>query len=186
MVQIWVVNLLTLLSAIFLAFWIYIDPRPETERFNSYLRPKTVLISVFIFAFFLMNYLSGLFFPLPASELDSVFWVLGVVVFFAGAGLSIWAKITMGKVWGMPGEHNKHRQNKLITTGPFHYTRNPIYLGQVLLLMGYGLALQSYFIFLVLIPVFYYFVSIEKEEKILEDIFKHEYLEYKKKVPRFF
>lgn len=92
----------------------------------------------------------------------------------------------MGKSWGMPASHDRLRQKKLITKGPFMYSRNPIYIGLIMVLAGYGLALQSIFTFLVLIPVYYFFVSAKKEEKLLEKKFKNEYMKYKKEVPRFF
>jgi protein-S-isoprenylcysteine O-methyltransferase Ste14 len=182
----WFINLLTVSAIGVDIFWKLTDPRPAKTRLKDWLKPKSLLLGIFALVYFVLNYLSGLYFPLPPSVFDDIFLVLGIIIFTLGVVLSVWAKITMGKVWGIPAEHNLSRQNKLITTGPFHYTRNPIYVGLVMILIGYGLALQSYFTFLAVIPIFYFSRFVTEEEKILEDIFKHEYLEYKKKVPRFF
>lgn len=180
------VNLLTAAAVGLDIFWKLTDPRPAKTRMKDWLKPKSLIIGVFALVFYALNYASGLFFPLPDSGIDEVFAVTGVLIFSAGIFLSVWAKISMGKNWGIPAEHHKDRQSKLITTGPFHFTRNPIYIGLSLVLIGYGLAIQSYFTFLAVIPVFYFSRFAVEEEKQLETIFKDQYLEYKKKVPRFF
>ncbi len=184
--RILLINLLTTLTILLEIFWIISDPRPKKERFNSYFQPKIFLYASFSTFFFTLNYLSGRYFPLPESGFDPVLVLVGLVSFIGGLILAIWAKVTMGKVWGMPAEHHLDRQNKIIKTGPFKHTRNPIYLGLLMVLIGYGLALQSYFTFLSLIAIYYFWKSTQKEEIILEKHFKEEYKKYKKEVPRFF
>lgn len=168
------INGLTFLAIDLLIFWKLTEPRPFKEKLNSYLEPKSILIGLFILVFFTLNYLSGTYFPLPSSGLDELITLLGMLVFLIGSLIAIWAKKTMGK------------ENKLIRHGPFSYTRNPIYLGLVMVLIGYGLALQSYFTFLAAIPIFYFWNFMITEEQLLEKHFKEEYLKYKKEVPRFF
>lgn len=180
------INFLTIVATLLEVFWSLTDPRPRAERIKSYLHPLRISYALFIILFVSLNYLSGMYFPLPDSGFDNILSIVGTIIFSGGVILSVWAKITMGKVWGVPAEHQKHRQNKLITTGPFHHTRNPIYIGLSMVLVGYGLALQSYFTFLALIPIYYFWTVAQKEEKLLELNFGKEYLEYQKKVPRFF
>lgn len=178
-------NLLTLLSILLVVFWLVTDPRKKEERIQSYLKPKSIYIGFFTFLFFLLNYLSGKYFPLPDTGFDFILSMLGLVIFLLGIFVSIWAKVTMGKFWGVPAEHSK-RQNKLLTQGPYMYSRNPIYLGLSLVLIGYSVAIQSCFSFLVLIPILYFSQFAKKEEELLEQIFKEEYRKYKRQVPRFF
>lgn len=166
-------------------FWAMTDPRPKKDRVQSYLQIKTLSYSVFALVFFILNYYSALYFPLPDSGFDQIISLAGILIFAGGIALSIWAKVTMGRIWGIPSELRRD-QNKLIKTGPFRYTRNPIYIGLIMVLIGYGLALQSYFTFLALIPIFYFWNAAEKEEQLLEKHFKEEYIKYKKEVPRFF
>lgn len=180
------VNGLTFLFIDLFIYWHLTDPRSKNER-TKYLFSKTgILIILFSFAFLLLNYLSGMYFPLPYSGFDELLGLLGLLIFIAGAGFSLWAKMAMGKLWNAPTGHDSKRQTKLIKHGPFKYSRNPIYLGLSLVLVGYGLALQSYFTFLAIIPIIYFYKSTFKEEEILEKHFKEEYLKYKKEVPRFF
>lgn len=179
------INGLTFLAIDLLIFWKLTDPRPFKEKIKSYLSPKVVAYGVFIFIFFVLNYISGMCFPLPPSGFDDLMVLIGMLTFLAGSLIAIWAKVTMGKVWGIPTEMRKD-QNKLIKHGPFKYSRNPIYVGLIMVLIGYGLAIQSWFTFLALVPIFYFLSATEKEEKLLEKHFKEEYLKYKKEVPRFF
>jgi protein-S-isoprenylcysteine O-methyltransferase Ste14 len=180
------INGLTFLAVDLLIYWKLSDPRSKEERFKAYLKPKSILIGFFIFIFFALNYLSAMYFPLPPSGFDDLINLLGILTFFAGMVIAVWAKMTMGKVWGIPAEHSKARQNKLIRSGPFKYSRNPIYVGLIMVLAGYGLATQSVFTFLAIIPIFYFNIAAQKEEELLEKHFKEEYLKYKKEVPRFF
>ncbi len=76
---------------------------------------------------------------------------------------------------------------QVITTGVFSIVRHPIYLGSILLYLGFILLSLSLLSFLVwiLIIVFYYMIS-RYEEKLLIQRFGSAYEEYKKKVPMLF
>lgn len=167
-------------------FWKLTDPRSKDEKLADFKSLRVWAIGLFAFFFLVLNYLSGMYFPLPPSGFDDLINFLGILTFIAGFSLSVWAKLTMGKYWGTPVQHNHKRQDKLVRHGPFKYSRNPIYVGLVLVLAGYGLALQSIFTFLAIFPALYFYKSAIKEESNLERHFKEEYSKYKKEVPRFF
>ncbi len=74
----------------------------------------------------------------------------------------------------------------LVTDGLFRVSRNPMYLGAVLLLTGVAITLGSLSSFIV-VPVFFFLMNeifIKKEEKILEEKSGEAYLAYKKQVRR--
>jgi protein-S-isoprenylcysteine O-methyltransferase Ste14 len=74
----------------------------------------------------------------------------------------------------------------LVTGGFFRHTRNPMYLGMVLMLVGVALLLGSWSPLFV-IPVFVWIIQsnfIRGEEQFLEGIFGEQYLAYKRKVRR--
>jgi len=76
----------------------------------------------------------------------------------------------------------------LVTDGLYRYTRNPMYLGMVILLIGVATYLGSLTPYIV-IPVFFLIIQqcfIKHEEPFLENIFGQEYLDYKDKVRRWF
>ena len=75
------------------------------------------------------------------------------------------------------------RPNK---TSYYEYTRNPMYLGLLLMLFSIALFLKNFISFLI-IPLFILFITknqILPEEEALENIFGEEYKNYKKKVRR--
>ncbi|MFX1368333.1 MAG: methyltransferase family protein [Promethearchaeota archaeon] len=77
-------------------------------------------------------------------------------------------------------------QSKLITTGPYAYTRNPLYLSATILFIGWTLLLR--YTFLLLVTVMYLFLfrfAAKWEEEELAERFGEEYLSYKKRVPFF-
>ena len=75
---------------------------------------------------------------------------------------------------------------KIITTGPFSYSRNPIYLSFTLLSIGIAIVSGSIWIFAMTVPtitVIYHFVIL-KEEQYLEKKFGGKYTKYKYSVRR--
>ena len=74
---------------------------------------------------------------------------------------------------------------ELTTTGPYAYTRNPLYLGSILIAFGFALAAQSLWVAvaLSLLFVLIYWPVILGEEEYLRGVFPG-YAEYAKRVPR--
>jgi len=74
---------------------------------------------------------------------------------------------------------------KLTTSGPYAFVRHPLYLGTMLLVVGFVIMLKVYFIGIAFLVLFMsiYFKTIRKEESMLENKFGEVYLQYKNKVP---
>jgi protein-S-isoprenylcysteine O-methyltransferase Ste14 len=162
-------------------FWILTEPGSFTIQLkNDFL--KTNATEVLILA---LQVLSAIYFPWPATRLDGFFVIFGTTLYVIGMILAIWARLTMRQIWGHPGEHNIKRQNKLVTQGPFSLSRNPIYVGFLLIYFGYGIAVRTWFIVLRIPLLIYFYRSILKEEKNLEKYFGKTYKTYKTQVPRF-
>ena len=104
---------------------------------------------------------------------STVFW--GFWVALAGEALRTWASGTIVKT------------EELTTSGPYHLTRNPLYVGNFLI--GLGVALMGgrlwlLILFLVLfVPV--YRILVLKEEKRLLERYGEDFLAYCQAVPRF-
>ncbi|MCH8262002.1 MAG: isoprenylcysteine carboxylmethyltransferase family protein [Proteobacteria bacterium] len=74
----------------------------------------------------------------------------------------------------------------LVKGGPYRFTRNPMYLGMVLILIGTAIYLGSLAPWFI-IPVFFLIIQewfIKHEEPFLENIFGKEYQDYRTKVRR--
>lgn len=149
-----------------------------TETFTRKRLPLILSILLFIF----LNYLSAFYFPLQIS--DNI-QLIGLLLFYAGFLLAVWSKIIMKNSWGYPGQHNIKKQDTLITTGPFSFSRNPIYIGIILIAFGFPIAVKSSLFFLSLLVIFRFYKAALQEEKLLEKYFGKEYILYKSKVPRF-
>ena len=77
------------------------------------------------------------------------------------------------------------QEKSLAKTGVFAYVRNPMYLGTPLIFIAFIFLTLSLISIVPIIITMYLFNNMVKfEEKDLEKIFGQEYLEYKKKVPR--
>jgi protein-S-isoprenylcysteine O-methyltransferase Ste14 len=83
------------------------------------------------------------------------------------------------------GHIRKNRE--LTTTGPYAYTRNPLYLGSILIAIGFIVAARNKWIALatVLMFVVIYLPVIRAEESYLRSVFA-DYDEYAAQVARFF
>ena len=76
--------------------------------------------------------------------------------------------------------------SSLVVSGTYKYTRNPMYLGFVLVLLGWA-AFLSNLAALALLPAFVVYINrfqIVPEERVLASLFPHEYPAYQAKVRR--
>ena len=119
-----------------------------------------------------MGFVFALFFLLTAHpSLHSLLWsLLGTV---PGVALRAYASGYVTK------------NTELTMTGPYAYTRNPLYLGSMLIAFGFAVAAHSWWIALALALLFalIYLPTIQSEEVFLRERFS-EYDEYAKRVPR--
>ena len=80
--------------------------------------------------------------------------------------------------------HNFDTATSLIEEGIFRYSRNPMYLGMVLILLGLGICFGN--IISLIIPLIFFtiihFVFIPIEEVMMGTLFKDSYEEYKRRV----
>lgn len=74
----------------------------------------------------------------------------------------------------------------LIRSGPFRYSRNPLYVAVALLIIGIGFGAENVWIIVMVIPLLLIMSAavIAHEEKYLEREFGQEYLDFKKSVRR--
>jgi protein-S-isoprenylcysteine O-methyltransferase Ste14 len=74
----------------------------------------------------------------------------------------------------------------LLLRGPYRLTRNPMYVGELLLWLGWAIVYGSALVFIVgaLLAALMNFRAIPHEESQLEAEFGREYLAYKRQVPR--
>jgi protein-S-isoprenylcysteine O-methyltransferase Ste14 len=121
---------------------------------------------------FFITYPFGLFVLFFCSPTDFSF---SIGIWFIALGLII-------RVWA-----NGYviKTNKLTTSGPYAFMRHPLYLGTMLLALGFSIMLNTYYagaIFIIAMAMVYY-RTIKNEERALIERYKDAYLDYKKNVP---
>jgi protein-S-isoprenylcysteine O-methyltransferase Ste14 len=87
--------------------------------------------------------------------------IVGTAMFVAGLALAIWARVTLGRNWGMP--MTLKEEPELVTSGPYRFVRHPIYTGILLAVLGSALAtyVAAFVIFAVTAVYFVYSARIE-------------------------
>jgi protein-S-isoprenylcysteine O-methyltransferase Ste14 len=106
-----------------------------------------------------------------------VLGAIGAVVFASGIAFAIWARVYLGRNWGMP--MSQKADPELVTSGPYRFVRHPIYSGLLAGVLGTALAtnLIGLIIGAVLGGYFYYSASVE--EKNLTTTFPTAYPAYR-------
>ena len=126
------------------------------------------------------------------AEIPVMRLYLAILVAFVGLSISIWSIVYMKRVGkGNPFDAMGHevapRTKHLMTEGPYRFSRNPMLSGTYLYYIGVLIALWSWWALAVFIVVAALMtLQVRSEEKRLEADFGREYLDYKKKVRRFF
>ncbi len=103
---------------------------------------------------------------------------LGLVLFAAGLGLAIWARVNIGRNWGTP--MSQKNDPELVTSGPYHLVRHPIYSGILLASVGTAVALSWPWLIAVLLAGVYFVYSATVEERYLIEQFPDAYPAYQR------
>jgi protein-S-isoprenylcysteine O-methyltransferase Ste14 len=103
---------------------------------------------------------------------------LGLVLFGLGLGFAIWARIHIGRNWGTPMAQKN--EPELVTTGPYHFVRHPIYSGILVAGLGTALALSWPWLIAVALAGVYFLYSARVEERYLTEQFPDQYPVYKR------
>jgi protein-S-isoprenylcysteine O-methyltransferase Ste14 len=103
---------------------------------------------------------------------------IGLAVFLLGLALAVWARVYLGRNWGMP--MSQKTDPELVTTGPYRSIRHPIYSGIILAMIGTTLAVSLYWLVAVVLLGGYFVYSATAEECFMTDRFPDTYPQYKR------
>ena len=112
--------------------------------------------------------------------------LLSYVLFLLGFGILFSAARSFKKHKTTINPIKIETASSLVVSGIFNYSRNPMYLGMALILLGLSLKfnLIGGLIFTALFILFITNFQIKPEEKAMQKIFGEEFLSYKNKVRR--
>lgn len=126
----------------------------------------------------------GLDMAMPLQISFSGMRPLGVVLIGLALCIDLWAMKTLydARTTILPNRGSTH----LVTQGPFRYSRNPIYVANMLLMIGMGLfAANGWLLLLAPIDgVLTHFLAVKREENHLIALFGYQYENYCRKVRR--
>ena len=129
--------------------------------------------------------MAGLHFLVPVNQVISFpYRYFGLVPLAAGVVLNMWGS----RLFDRTGTTIKpfESSSSLVIRGPYRVSRNPMYLGMVVFLLGAGVLAGSITPFLVVVA-FAYLIDrrfIRTEEAMLEQRFGSQYASYRARVRR--
>lgn len=99
----------------------------------------------------------------------------GFLISFTGLVIRAWAA---GHIY---------KEKRLTMSGPYSYSRNPLYFGNLIIGIGVTAGANSWIVLLISVLYFglFYPVIINRERRRMRELFAKEYEEYRKKVPLF-
>src|SRR6202451_1144302 len=103
----------------------------------------------------------------------TVLEAIGAAVFASGLALAIWARVHLGRNWGMP--MSQKAEPELVTSGPYRFVRHPIYSGLLVGVLGTALATNLIALIIVAVLGGYFYYSASVEEKNLTATFPNAY-----------
>ncbi len=121
---------------------------------------------------------------LPISWLENIYLQdVGAAIMFLSIVLTFIAQAQMSKSWRLGID--EQTKTELVTKGLFQYSRNPIYLGMVLALLGVFFIAPTAATCLTLVLGYVLMqIQIRLEEEFLTKLHGQQFLDFKKKVRR--
>ena len=152
--------------------------KKDSPAINKYIHPPIVAMFYII-----VGILLGRFISIPLA-IPSVIKNIGLALIFIGFLCGVGAFLEFRKAKTTVNPHGS--VSSIISSGIYRFTRNPIYLGFLLMVIGFPLAYGSWW-GIIVAPFFVISMNrlvIEKEEAYLEKKFKEQYTSYKSRVRR--
>ncbi len=157
-----------------LVFWIYWLASASTSKESVKSGWRTRLTGVSVVGVFLIAVV------LRGGSLavhNVILAAIGTLLFVCGIALAVWARLHLGRNWGMP--MTQRAEPELVTSGPYRFVRHPIYSGLLTAMLGTALVdnLLGLIVVAALVAYFYYCGTVE--ERNLAATFPQAYPEYK-------
>jgi protein-S-isoprenylcysteine O-methyltransferase Ste14 len=165
------------IAVCWVAFWVYwlaasTGAKPGQTRWTRFAGVRVGLILVVILLVRVRAFKGHVVTNSP--------WLQGVglAVFLLGLALAIWARVYLGRNWGMP--MSQKIDPELVTAGPYRSIRHPIYSGIILAMIGTTIAVSLYWLVAVVVLGAYFIGSAIVEERSMARLFPDSYPEYKR------
>lgn len=181
--------------------------------FSKILFSISLASGLFISTLSLLGHVSNSFQFWPPPDKDSwqikFFWILFIMfslpfsvlialdfdirntndfLFILGASLSLVGLILANLVsYNLGLKNTSGQEDQLRTSGWYSFSRNPVYVLTILALVGVSIAIPTFYIIVISsVWIFIYILAPFIEEPWLEDRYGRDFLNYKRRVRRFF
>jgi protein-S-isoprenylcysteine O-methyltransferase Ste14 len=166
-------ELRTAIFAAWIAFWVYwlvsaAGAKQGSRTVNRFPGLILVVLGVVLLRVFRTNGLA-----VHSAALAAI----GTAVFASGLALAIWARVHLGRNWGMP--MTRKDEPELVTSGPYRLIRHPIYSGILLGLLGTSLATNLYWLIAFAAMGAYFIWCARVEEGLMTRAFPDAYPTYR-------
>jgi protein-S-isoprenylcysteine O-methyltransferase Ste14 len=156
------------------AVWMILQRR-QRHAGASPTRPGSPLATLLkgVKTMILLGLVAQTFLPdvLPMLEDPRALRVIGVAAFSLGLTVAILGRVQLGDNWTDIEVGQVLKQQEVVSSGIYRYIRHPIYAGDLLLLLGFELALNSWLILGVAVMFPYIAWRAVREERVLSAVF---------------
>jgi protein-S-isoprenylcysteine O-methyltransferase Ste14 len=163
-------------AAGWIAFWIYWLVAAVSMKRGRITWSREVGARLVIIALVILLVRGGVF-RHHGLNTDPLRAALGLILFALGLGFAIWARLHIGRNWGTP--MTQKVDPELVTSGPYHLVRHPIYSGILVAGVGTAIALAWQWLIVVAIVGAYFIYSATVEERYMAGQFPDTYPAYK-------
>lgn len=160
--------------------------QPSSRSIKVQEKPLVRLIKVGKVVFLIFLMLQTLILPtvLPISSNPENLRLYGTIIYTLGLVIAIIGRVQLGKNWANIEDYQVLSNQKMVDSGLYRYIRHPIYTGDILLILGLELALNSWLVLIVIPLIFLISRQARAEELILAQAFP-DYSIYKNRTRMF-
>jgi protein-S-isoprenylcysteine O-methyltransferase Ste14 len=163
-----------IVAAAWVVFWVYwLASARHSKRGTRSTQgfPLRALLMVALLLLFRVTNTGGL------AIHDVVLSAVGAAIVLGGLGFAVWARVHIGRNWGMP--MTQKEEPELVTSGPYRFVRHPIYTGILTAVIGTALAINLLALAIAAVIAAYFVYSATVEERNLGAIFPVAYPAYR-------
>jgi protein-S-isoprenylcysteine O-methyltransferase Ste14 len=162
------------IGSAWIVFWIYWLVSASTSKESVSGGWRTRLTGVSVVAVFLV---AGVLHSGSLVVHSLILGAIGALLFACGIVLAVWARLNLGRNWGMPT--SQRVDPELVTSGPYRFVRHPIYSGLLTAILGTALVNNLFGLIVVAVLVGYFYYCGTVEERNLTATFPRAYPEYR-------
>jgi protein-S-isoprenylcysteine O-methyltransferase Ste14 len=154
-----------------------LESQPMYQKVQKVLAHNRIRLSLLVFAIFLANdFFIEKVVPHDIFNLENLWGPAGFLLVLSGVGLRSWAAGII------------HKSELLATVGPYSLTRHPLYIGSLLMAIGFCSVIGDIrnVVVIFAIVVIFYVPKIHREETRLADTFGEEWTQYTRRTSIFY